>query len=589
MTADAIVLLHGLGGSPAVWDRVLPLLPGPTLAPAVTGSDSIEQDALDVARSLRAAGQGPATIVGHSRGGLVATSLAEQFPSLVRRLVLVSTPPTTASRLTARSASEKILRTPLLGGAVWNVLPHRSLRRGLGTAFAPGGPVPDFAVHDLARTGITKFRTSTTAIDNYLDESTLADRLEAVSCPVDVVYGLDDRRVDPSAMALSAGGTGTRAFALEHEGHGAPWSSAGAVAAVIRGEMQPSGVRQPSKHDSPTLRPVRWTPPTATDRAHRTAGDRPVGPIRRIELPGRGPEDVRVDSLGRIVTGVEDGRLLRVTIVDDITETVETVADTGGRPLGIFLDDDSTALVCDSERGVLRVDLDTGEVTVLLAELDGEPITFASNIVRAASGRIYFTVSTQRFGFEDFLGDLLEHSGTGRLAVLERDGTARVLARGIQFANGLTVSEAEDVVTVASTGDFQLATYPLVDGGAGRPRPLVANLPGFPDNVSADGDLIWVALATPRSTLFDRVAPLPGFLRRLAYALPEEVRSGASTTWVVAVDRAGNLVHDLQTPDPDYSMVTSVVRTGPNLVLGSITESALAVIPVPTTFEDVQR
>ncbi|MDZ7910667.1 MAG: alpha/beta fold hydrolase [Rhodococcus sp. (in: high G+C Gram-positive bacteria)] len=525
MTADAVVLLHGLGGSPAIWDRLVPLLPGRVLALDVTGSESIGNDALDVARSLRAAALGPATIVGHSRGGLVATALAEQFPSLVDRLVLVSTPPTLEGRLTARSGSEKILRTKMLGDVVWKVLPYSSLQRGLGSAFAPGGPVPQFAVHDLAHTGISKFRASTTAIDHYLDEKTLSVRLQELTCPVDVVYGLDDRRVDPTAMAHSASGPGTRAFALEHEGHGAPWSSAGAVAAVIRGDAEPTGAVKPTGHPSPTLRPKRWTPPVATERAHRAASAQPVGPIRRIELPGRGPEDVRADSRGRILTGVEDGRLLRVTMVDDGPASVETLADTGGRPLGIFLENDSTALVCDSERGVLRVDLDSGDVTVLLHELEGKPLTFASNIVRARSGRIYFTVSTERFGFHDFLGDLLEHSGTGRLAVLETDGSARVLVRGLQFANGLTVSDDEDVATVAESGNFRLTSYPLVDGAVGTPEVLVDNLPGFPDNVSADGDLVWVSLATPRSTLFDRVAPLPGFIRRLTYALPEEVRA----------------------------------------------------------------
>ncbi|MDV7243452.1 MULTISPECIES: alpha/beta fold hydrolase [Rhodococcus] len=583
MSSDAVVLLHGLGGSPSTWDRVRPLLPGSVLTPRVSGAVSIEQDALDVARAMRSAGHTSATVVGHSRGGLVATSLAEQFPALVNRLVLVSTPPTVASRLTARELSEAILRVPALGAAVWKALPARSLRRGLRSAFAPGGPVPDFAVRDLAETGIGRFRSSTTAIDHYLEESDLADRLVALTCPIELVYGLDDRRVDPVAMARCAAGPEIDAFPLRHEGHGAPWSSAGAVAAVITGRAWPSAAAGQAEKLPPRLHPVRWTPPRATPRARETASADPVRGIRRIELPGRGPEDVRVDSLGRIVTGVEDGRILRVTITDG-DATVETLADTGGRPLGMTVVDDATLLVCDSERGLLRVDLDTGAVDVLLDSLDGEPITFASNVVRAASGRVYFTVSTRRFGFHDFLGDLLEHSGTGRIVVLEPDRSARVLHQGIQFANGLTVSDAEDLLIVCETGDFRVMTYPLADGAVGTPRVLVDNLPGFPDNMSVDGDLTWVAMATPRSALFDRVAPLPGVLRRLAYSLPERVRSGASTTWVIAVDGQGAVVHDLQTSSPEYSMVTSVVRRGPHLVLGSITESALAVIDLPSTF-----
>ncbi|KQU06665.1 hypothetical protein ASG56_03200 [Rhodococcus sp. Leaf7] len=581
---DPIVLLHGLGGSHAIWDRVRPLLPGTVSAPDLAGTESIEVDALDVARRIRAADLGPVILVGHSRGGLVATSVAEQFPTLVGRLVLVATPPTVASRLTARGFSETVLGIPLLGAAVWSALPDTALERGLATAFLPGGAVPDFAVQDLRDTGLQRFRASSAAVDTYLDGMPLGPRLATLGCPVSVVYGLDDRRVDSSAMADSASGPGVSAYPLPREGHGAPWSSAGAVAAVITDSAQPRDAERPTSAPAPRLRPVRWTPPRATDRARQASSAQPMSPIRRLELPGRGPEDVRLDSQGRVLTGLEDGRILRVTF-DSTTHTVETLADTGGRPLGITVLDDDTLLVCDAERGVLRVDLASGGVEVLVDQLDGEPITFASNIVRGRSGTLYFTVSTRRFGFHDFLADLLEHSGTGRVAVLPPDGPARTLVDGLQFPNGLTVSDAEDAVTVASSGDFRITRYPVVDGRAGAPTVLEDNLPAFPDNVSADGDLVWVAMATPRSALHDRVAQLPGLFRRIAYRLPESVREGESTTWVIAVDEHGTVVHDLQSSEPGYKMVTGVVRRGPHLVLGSITESALAVVGAPTAVE----
>ncbi|MDV6259781.1 alpha/beta fold hydrolase [Rhodococcoides yunnanense] len=580
MTSEAIVLLHGLGASAAAWDRVVPLLPGNVLALDLAGSETIEHDALAVAREIRVAGFESVTVVGHSRGGLVATSLAEQYPALVRRLVLVATTPTISSRLTARGLSEKILRTPLLGDAVWAMLPAKKLRKGLGSAFAPGGPVPEFAVQDLVNTGIRRFRTSTSSIDHYLEERSLSERLAALGCSISVVYGLDDRRVDSAQMALSASSPTIDAYPLPYEGHGAPWSSAGAIAAVINEQVAPSEARRPLPAHSPSLRPVRWTPPRSTDRAREKESVVPMGPIRRVELPGRGPEDVRLDSQGRILTGLHDGRVLRVTLVDETTSTVETLADTGGRPLGIAVVDDSTVLVCDSERGVLRVDLDSGGVEVVLDRLDNVPITFASNIVQAATGNIYFTVSTRRFGFDDFLADLLEHSGTGHLVKLMPDGTARIVVDGIQFANGLTVSDNEEFATVVSSGNFDITRYSLVDS-ASQPQILIDNLPAFPDNVSVDGDLTWVSMATPRNALHDFVARLPGIIRRVAYSLPEEIRQGEQTTWVIAVDGDGSVVHDLQSPTPDYSMVTSVVRRGAQLILGSISESALAVVDLP--------
>ncbi|MBT0568508.1 alpha/beta fold hydrolase [Williamsia sp. CHRR-6] len=582
MSGRCIVLIHGLAGSPRTWSRVQPLLePTATvITPDLCGLGSIEDDALTVARAIRATTAGPATLVGHSRGGLVATAVAELYPGLVERLVLVSAPPTLASRLTARNLSERLLRVPLLGPALWRVVPTGALRRGLGTAFSPDPRVPQFAVDDLARTGHRNFITAGDGIEHYLEAAPLDERVVGLRCPIDVVYGLEDGRVDAAAMARCAARDGVRAFPLAHEGHGAPWTSAGIVADIVAGHRPPTSAITPVRRADPVLDPRPWRPPPIPERAHRTASGEPLASLRRIELPGRGPEDVRVDSQGRIITGIEDGRILRVTL--DSSPAVETLADTGGRPLGIAIVDDRTLLVCDSRRGLLKVDIDSGAVTVLVDSVDGHHLNFASNVVRGESGRIYFTASTTRFDFEDYLADLLEHSGTGRVLALEPNGAVRTLVDGIAFANGLSVSRDESLITVAETGDFRLARYRVNGSDVVATTPLVDNLPGFPDNISDEGDLTWISLANPRDRLFDVAARLPTFVRRRAYSVPPSLRAWTATTWVMAVDRDGTVVHDLQESSESFSMVTSVVSTGSHLVLGSITESALAVIDHPS-------
>ena len=102
----------------------------------------------------------------------------------------------------------------------------------------------------------------------------------------------------------------------------------------------------------PPLRPVVWQPPAAPTRAKARSGPLPLPPVRRLEVDGTGPEDVVVDEAGRVVTGVDDGRVLRV----GPDGRVEVVADTGGRPLGIELLGDDRLLVCDARRGLLAVD-----------------------------------------------------------------------------------------------------------------------------------------------------------------------------------------------------------------------------------------
>ena len=195
--------------------------------------------------------------------------------------------------------------------------------------------------------------------------------------------------------------------------------------------------------------------------------DRPseLVPLRYVAIGGRGPEDVVADAHGRVLTGVEDGRILRI---DGLTEPsaarVEVVAETGGRPLGLELLPDDALLVCDAELGLLRVDLAEGIVRILADSVAGERLRFCSNAVALADGSVCFTVSSRRYPLDQWIGDLVEHTGTGRLLRLA-PGSERpeVLLEGLQFANGLAaifIACGQDVANIvnASVGitNFEL-------------------------------------------------------------------------------------------------------------------------------------
>lgn len=330
------------------------------------------------------------------------------------------------------------------------------------------------------------------------------------------------------------------------------------------------------------MRPVRWSPPAAPARARRTASEPPMPAPRRIDLPAAGPEDVVLDAEGRLLTGVEDGRLLRV---DPETGNVATVAETGGRPLGLEVCPDGTVLVCDSRRGLLRADPATGRVEVLADRAGspaGEPLTFASNAVQDTDGTVYFSSSTRRWDLEHYLGDIIEHSGTGRLLRRTPDGQVETLLDGLQFANGVVLAPDRSWVLVAETGAYRITRLWLNGPKAGTHDTLIDNLPGFPDNMSLGSDgLVWVGIPTPRNPLLDRLHPLPGVLRRAVWALPPRLTpKPRTTTWVLAVSFDGELVHDLQA-DHGYSMVTSVCERDGVLYLGSLHEPAIAATTVP--------
>ena len=96
-----MVLLHGIAGTSATWDPVIPRLAGhyDVLAPDLLGHGESAKPQGDyslgayanvVRDLLEALGMGRATIVGHSLGGGIAMQFAYQFIERCERLVLVS-------------------------------------------------------------------------------------------------------------------------------------------------------------------------------------------------------------------------------------------------------------------------------------------------------------------------------------------------------------------------------------------------------------------------------------------------------------------------------------------------------------------
>jgi sugar lactone lactonase YvrE len=321
----------------------------------------------------------------------------------------------------------------------------------------------------------------------------------------------------------------------------------------------------------PSVRPQVWTPPPRPLRLRQAEGTRPFPPMRVLEVNGTGPEDVVLDEDGWIVTGVDDGRLLRIS---PDGSSISTLADTGGRPLGIERHPDGGFVVCDARRGLLRVTPD-GAVETL-----SDGYMFCNNASVAADGTIYFTDSSRRFGLEHWRGDILEHSGTGRLLKRSVSGDIEVLLDGLQFANGVALAADESWVAVAETGGYCVRRLWLTGPRAGVREHLVENLPGFPDNIALGEDgLVWITLASPRNPIVDRLAPLPPVLRQAVWALPEALQPApAHTVWVLAVDSDGRVVHDLQGTSDQFHMVTGVRQQGDSVYLGSLIGRTIGVL-----------
>ena len=298
---------------------------------------------------------------------------------------------------------------------------------------------------------------------------------------------------------------------------------------------------------------------------------------RLTPVGGTGPEDVAVRADGTVYTGVRDGRILRLAP----SGSVDTVADTGGRPLGIEVHPDGDLVVCDAYRGLLRVDPSTGAISVLVDEVDGEPMLLCDNAAVAGDGTIYFSDSSRRFTLAHWRADLMEHSGTGRLLRRDPSGRVEVLLSGLQFANGVALAADGSFVAVAETGAYRVTRLWLTGPRAGQTDTLADNLPGFPDNLSTGSNgLLWIAIPSPRNPLLDWAHARPPWVLRSIWGLPQGLQPPPEhTTWVMAVDSDGRVVRDLQGRH-GYNMVTGVREHGGTLYLGSLVDTSVAAVPL---------
>lgn len=330
----------------------------------------------------------------------------------------------------------------------------------------------------------------------------------------------------------------------------------------------------------PPLNARTWNPPRDVGLTGPFAPNNALAKVEVVPLPGTGAEDVAVDDAGNIYTGTREGYLLRLS---PDGRHVERIAQTGGRPLGIEVHPDGYLIVCDAHRGLLRVATDNGSIEVLVSEVAGRPLLFTNNCDIAADGSVLFSDSSQYFGLDEFKGDLLAHTSSGRLLRWSPNGEVEVLLSGLNFANGVALADDESFVLVAETGGYSVTRLDLAGPSAGRRSLVIENLPGLPDNMSTGSNgVFWMALPSARNKLLDRLLPRPGFLRSAIWAMPDRLQPDASRiTWVVGIDGEGTVVRNLQGSGDAYHYVTGVREHAGKIYLGSLVEAGVAIADLP--------
>lgn len=342
------------------------------------------------------------------------------------------------------------------------------------------------------------------------------------------------------------------------------------------------GVRRGLKTSRrPTLRVVVQRKPGLSPARRQIRP--PHGDLRPSELPGNvelhslgagTAEDVVAGLDGAMICGVSGGAIVRL---DPSSGELETIADTGGRPLGLEACDDGRLIVCDAHKGLLRVDQSTGAIETLVDQVDGVPLRFCSNATAGPDGTVWFTESTDRFDFEQYMGALLEHRPSGRLFRRDPDGTVTTVLDGLYFPNGVALAPNRRSLLFTETGNYSLSRLWLAGPRQGEVEVLLSNMHGFPDNMSrfADGRS-WIAMTNPRNTALDRSANWPGFIRSAIWRLPDVMRPNPETiVWAVCVDPDGQVVDEVRGVHQSFDTATGAVEHGGRLYVASVWQDSL--------------
>ncbi|MEX2443341.1 MAG: alpha/beta fold hydrolase [Alkalispirochaeta sp.] len=208
-----LVLFHGFGNDGSTWLRFMPVLGGareiaaPNL-PGFGGHPLAETDnptprwyrsvVAELLRELTVRWGQPPIVVGKSMGALIAGLLAGDLPHLVRTLVLIDpagiqTPvPSSFWQQFSEGRNRLLPTTPEEWDEMVDTLYHRRPH------------IPGFIRRQALRTITTNFATYKRIFEGLLSEgyNPLGDRLARIQCPVSVVWGAQDRVMDPSGIEV---------------------------------------------------------------------------------------------------------------------------------------------------------------------------------------------------------------------------------------------------------------------------------------------------------------------------------------------------------------------------------------------------
>jgi len=226
--------------------------------------------------------------------------------------------------------------------------------------------------------------------------------------------------------------------------------------------------------------------------------------ISVIRTIGKGifrPEGVMALDDGTILASDAQGRCAR------IKRNGETgfFGSVGGRPNGICIDKEGNCIIANIGNGQVQSLSPDGNHKVLMTEADGKSITAPNFPFVDSKDRLWVSNSTDRETGEA----ILNPAPDGCIVMIE-NGSARIVAKDIYFANGIAIDQEEEYFYVAETTKKDVLRFKIAEDGTLYDRavygPPVLDTLGLPDGIAFDeaGNL-WITF--PMSNAVAYITP----------------------------------------------------------------------------------
>ena len=176
---------------------------------------------------------------------------------------------------------------------------------------------------------------------------------------------------------------------------------------------------------------------------------------------------------------------------------VQHLVEVPNRPSGLgWLPDSRLLIVSMEDNQILAYD---GDEMFGWSDLSSLVAGSSNDMVVDQYGRAYVGAT----GYDPWVGESIK---PGILALVDEDGSVRVVADDVGTPNGLAISSDGARLVVAETHRDQLVSFRIGSDGSLDDRQVFAALPGGPDGLCLDDEgAVWVAIPVLQEVL--RVRP----------------------------------------------------------------------------------